>query len=81
MSMADQILNVDSLIPRWFAVYTRSRHESTCVNQMRQRSIEHFFPTYRALRRWKDRQKRFRCRSSPATSSCEFPLISGEASC
>jgi transcription antitermination factor NusG len=56
--MADQIPNVDSLIPRWFAVYTRSRHESTCVNQMRQRSIEHFFPAYRALRRWKDRQKR-----------------------
>jgi len=56
--MAEQILNVDSSIQRWFAVYTRSHHERTCANQMSRRSIDHFFPTYEAVRRWKDRPRR-----------------------
>jgi transcription antitermination factor NusG len=56
--MAEQITNIDNSIPRWFAVYTRSHHEKTCAQQMSQRSIENFLPTYEAVRRWKDRRKR-----------------------
>jgi transcription termination/antitermination protein NusG len=51
-------MNIEQSIPRWFAVYTRSHHEKTSADQMVRRSIEHFLPTYEAVRRWKDRQKR-----------------------
>jgi transcription termination/antitermination protein NusG len=64
--MADEILNTDRSIPRWFAVYTRSRHEKTCAEQMSRRSIEHFLATYETVRHWKDRQKRL-----------SLPLFSG----
>jgi transcription antitermination factor NusG len=50
--------HIDSSVPRWFAVYTRSHHEKTSAEQMGRRAVEHFLPTYQAARRWKDRQKR-----------------------
>lgn len=42
----------------WFAVWTRSRHESAVLNQLRGRSIEAFLPTVPRWSRWKDRKKR-----------------------
>jgi transcription antitermination factor NusG len=44
--------------PRWYAAYTRSNHERSAAQQMKQRSIEHFVPTYETVRTWKDRRKR-----------------------
>lgn len=44
--------------PRWFAAYTRSNHERTAADQLAQRSIAHFVPTYESVRVWKDRKKR-----------------------
>jgi transcription antitermination factor NusG len=71
--MAERIITIDSSIPQWFAVYTRSNHERTCADQMSRRSIEHFFPTHEAVRRWKDRQKRL---SLPLFPGYVFVLIS-----
>ena len=42
----------------WFAVWTRSRHEATVVDQVRQRGLEGFLPTLPRWSRWKDRKKR-----------------------
>jgi transcription antitermination factor NusG len=44
--------------PRWYAAYTRSNHEKSAAEQMGKRSIEHFVPTYEAVRTWKDRRMR-----------------------
>lgn len=41
---------------RWYAVYTKSRHEKRIKEQLDQRSIESFLPLHQALHRWKDRR-------------------------
>lgn len=42
--------------PRWYAVYTRSRHEKRIKEQLDGRSLESFLPLYEAVHRWKDRR-------------------------
>lgn len=42
---------------RWFAVWTRSRHERTVHEQLTERGIEAFLPTITKWSRWKDRRK------------------------
>jgi transcription antitermination factor NusG len=49
-------LSVASLEPRWFAVYTRANHEKRVAEQLRERSVDYFLPTYECERRWKDRR-------------------------
>src|SRR5262245_27039479 len=41
---------------RWYAVYTRARHEKCVAEQCRQRGITAFLPLYQVQRRWKDRR-------------------------
>jgi transcription antitermination factor NusG len=43
---------------RWFAIWTRSRHESTVRQQLITKGIEAFLPTVTRWSRWKDRKKR-----------------------
>lgn len=44
--------------PHWFAVYTRARHEKRVTEQLRQQeTFAVFLPTYKTVRRWKDRRK------------------------
>lgn len=43
---------------RWYAVYTCANHEKRVAGQFASRSVEHFFPQYESLRRWKDRSVR-----------------------
>jgi transcription antitermination factor NusG len=45
-------------IPRWFAVWTRSRHERAVFDQLTERGIEAFLPTVPRWSRWKDRKKK-----------------------
>jgi len=39
---------------RWYAVYTRSRHEKSVVDQLRYKQIETFLPLCEMMRRWKN---------------------------
>jgi transcription antitermination factor NusG len=39
----------------WYAIYTRSSHEKSVADHLAMREIEHFFPSYRVVRRWKNR--------------------------
>ena len=41
----------------WYAVATNPRHEKWVAHQMNSFDIECFLPTYKSLRRWKDRRK------------------------
>ena len=50
----------------WMAVWTRSRHESAVLDQLRERHVEAFLPTVPRWSRWKDRRKRI-----------EWPLFPG----
>ena len=42
----------------WFAVWTRSRHETAVRGQIAGRGVEAFLPTIPRWSRWKDRKKR-----------------------
>ena len=44
--------------PRWFAIWTRSRHERAVFDQLTERGIEAFLPTTPRWSRWKDRTKK-----------------------
>ena len=52
--------------PRWFVVWTRSRHERAVYDQLIERGIESFLPTITRWSRWKDRRKQV-----------EWPLFPG----
>lgn len=49
---------------RWYACYTRARHEKRVERVLRERGIESFLPLVPRLQQWKDRKKRI-----------EFPLF------
>ena len=42
---------------RWFALYTRSRHEKVADDELRRKGVETFLPLRRFKRRWSDRFK------------------------
>ena len=44
------------LQPRWYALSTFSNHERVVAEQLRERTVPHFLPLYKSLRRWKDRR-------------------------
>ena len=39
---------------KWFAVRTAPRHEKSVASHLKLRGLEHYLPTYRALRRWRN---------------------------
>ena len=44
-------------VPRWYAIYTRSRREKKVSMELEERGLEHFLPLVPQLRYWKDRKK------------------------
>jgi transcription antitermination factor NusG len=43
--------------PRWYAVYTRARHEKRIDGSLRQVGVESFLPLVNEIHRWSDRRK------------------------
>lgn len=39
---------------RWYAIYTRSRHEKSVGDLLQRRRVETFLPLYETLRRWRN---------------------------
>lgn len=54
------------LIPLWYAVHTRARHEKKVRDHLVGRSVEVFLPTYERWSHWNNRKMKL-----------EFPLFSG----
>lgn len=52
--------------PKWYALYTRPRHEKVVQQQLHARALESYLPLYESVRRWNDRQK-----------TLELPLFPG----
>lgn len=48
--------NVEEVLsqPKWFAVYTTSRHEKRVAQHLTSRQIEFYLPLYKAERKWSD---------------------------
>jgi transcription antitermination factor NusG len=44
--------------PRWFAVHTRYQHEQVVATSLLNKGLQVFFPSYEAIHRWSDRNKR-----------------------
>jgi transcription antitermination factor NusG len=42
---------------KWYALYTRSRHEHKVEKQLAEKHIESYLPMRRVLRQWSDRKK------------------------
>jgi transcription termination/antitermination protein NusG len=42
--------------PHWYALYTCANHEKRVAAELHARTVEHFLPIYRSVRRWKDRR-------------------------
>lgn len=51
---------------RWYALYTRSRHEKWVDGELRKKGIETFLPLRKVTRHWSDRKKKI-----------EEPIFSG----
>lgn len=43
--------------PKWYAIYTRSRHEFKVSQELSRKQFRTFLPAFKSLRRWKDRKK------------------------
>jgi transcriptional antiterminator NusG len=43
---------------KWFAIWTRSRHEQVVREQLEKKQVEAFLPTVTRWSRWKDRKKK-----------------------
>jgi len=41
---------------RWYAAYTCANHEKRVAAELGARSVEHFVPLYKSVRRWRDRR-------------------------
>src|ERR1035437_9160446 len=59
MPMNDEIANLagGSWASLWHALYTRHHHENVVAHALSAKGFEVFLPQYRAVHRWKDRQK------------------------
>ena len=53
-SISDGSFALEPCMPKWFAVYTSSRHEKRVDHQLEMREIEHYLPLYRTQRKWSD---------------------------
>lgn len=43
--------------PAWYAIWTKSRHEQVVKQQLEEKGLEVFLPTFKRWSRWKDRKK------------------------
>ncbi len=62
----DKDLPTSYMQQHWYAAYTCANHENRVASELQLRSVEHFLPLYRSVRRWRDRRVRL-----------ELPLFPG----
>jgi len=56
--MPQSLLQSHQVISRkWYALYTKSRHEKHVNSQLQEKNIESYLPVRKVLRQWSDRKK------------------------
>jgi len=68
------ILTMADVEPHWYAAYTCARHEKRVAEQLSRRSVEHYFPEYETISRWKDRRVRLSLPLFPGYVFVRIPL-------
>jgi transcription antitermination factor NusG len=53
-STLPEFLTTTPVPPRWFALYTASRHEKRVAEHLTQREIKFYLPLYKSQRKWSD---------------------------
>lgn len=61
--------------PHWYVVSTMARHEKQVAQQLAERRIEHFLPTYKTVHRWRDRRAEVILPLFPGYVFVKFPLL------
>jgi transcription antitermination factor NusG len=61
-------------VPRWYACYTRARHEKQVNDLLGRRGLETYLPLIPELRQWKDRKKMVEWPVFPSYVFCRFTL-------
>lgn len=64
---------VDSYL-KWYAVYTRSRHEKVVAEELWRKQIESFLPLREVVSQWKDRRKRVQLPLFPGYLFAHVPI-------
>ncbi|HET7215100.1 MAG TPA: UpxY family transcription antiterminator [Terriglobia bacterium] len=59
---------------RWYAAYTRWRHEKAVAEQLQTKGIETFLPLYKTVRRWKNGNHRVQLPLFPGYAFARFAL-------
>lgn len=59
-------------VPTWYALRVKPRHEQTSAAHLQARGLEQLAPTYRAARRWSDRNKQIDMPLFPGYVFCRF---------
>ena len=57
-SFPDPAREIATILPQWYALYTRSRFEKKLLLELSSRQVEVFLPMREILSRWKDRKKK-----------------------
>jgi transcription termination/antitermination protein NusG len=61
--------------PRWYAVYTRSRHEKSVAHVLERKQVETFVPTFGTIRRWKNGDHHVELPLFPGYTFVHIPIV------
>jgi transcription termination/antitermination protein NusG len=59
---------------KWYAIYTKSRHEKVVAEELWQKQIESFLPLKEVISKWKDRKKRVQLPLFPGYLFVHVPI-------
>jgi transcription termination/antitermination protein NusG len=60
--------------PRWYAAWTRSRHEKAVTEQLERKLVETFLPLYETVRQWKNGRHRVALPLFPGYTFVRIPM-------
>jgi transcription antitermination factor NusG len=60
--------------PNWYVAYTRANHEKRVAEQLEGRAVDYFLPSYKSVRRWKDRRVQLELPLFPGYVFVRLPL-------
>ena len=61
--------------PKWYVLFVRSNQEKRVADALAARDVEHYLPSYTAVRQWKDRRVKLEMPLFPGYIFVRFPLL------
>jgi transcription antitermination factor NusG len=68
-------LSFDYTYPHWFVLHVRANQEKKTALRLTNIDVEHFLPSYRSVRQWKDRRVTLEMPLFPGYVFVHFPFI------